>query len=320
MRLFPGQRPLLLLLFAVLSDAVCTAVSPDPRILSLVPPGAEVVAGMGASSGPEHSSDFLVVDHNNIVDLNDFYALTGVDSAQVIREIIFVAAAAGKDRLVEHSLLVSGSFDQARIYKSSIENGAALEDYGKIRVVVVQPFARERSNFNDVRWLAILDSHILIFGTIESVRQEIDRYLTHNKADSSLLEKLDRLRRDDETWCVLTIGAQNSKVKNVLMALDPKLAELAGKGDTFQFGIRYGRYIEFEYEITTASSHTALAMSSWLTQSFAGLEKESALLRRPEAISEGTTVHGVIKISMSRYNAWLTEVLARGRGRNAVLP
>jgi hypothetical protein len=311
MRLFRGHRPLLLWLFAALAVVKCSAVAPDSKILSLVPPDAEVVAGMSASSQPEN---FLVADRSNIVDLNDFYALTGVDSTRVIHEVILVAAAAGTDRLVEHSLLASGSFDQTSIYEAALENGAVLKDYVKTRVLVVQPFARERATFNHVRWLAVLDSKILIFGTIGSVQQELNRHWTRSKADSSLVEKLAHLRRDDETWSVLTMPAQNSKVRTVLAILDPKLAELAGKGDTFQFGIRYGRHIEFEYEVTTASSTNVQTILDALGQSLAGSANASALAASTTSIRNGNTARGVIKLSQNRYNAWLEEVLALNRG------
>jgi hypothetical protein len=188
-------------------------------------------------------------------------------------------------------------------------------------VLVVQPFARERSEFNEVRWLTILDSSILLFGSIVSVQQELDRHLDQSPVDPHLLARLARLRRDDHSWNVLSLLTWTSHIRDALAAIDPKLAEVLKDGDTLQFGIHYGRQVEFEYEVTTASSHTALAMSASLTQSFAGLEKESALRPSTDAISEGNTVHGVINLSMARYNAWLTQLQAsERRGRNTASP
>jgi len=72
---------------------------------------------------------------------------------------------------------------------------------------------------------------------------------------------------------------------------------------------------QFNYDLEGTRS-----ISDTLAQSLAGLEKGSALLRSTDAISEGNTVHGVIKISMARYNAWLTEVQSRGQRRNTASP
>jgi hypothetical protein len=265
-------------------------------------------------------SNFVIMTHDNGTDLSDFFALTGSDSNLSIHEVIFVAAADNTGQLNEHSLLASGNFDRERIYRSALDNGASVTHYKGVRVLVVQPFAREHGEFNEVRWLAIPDSGVLLLGSIVSVQQELDRHLTRSVADPLLVAKLARLRREDDTWSVLSLPVWSPEIRNALAVIDPQLATELMNGDAFQFGIRYGRHVEFEYEVTTASSPTALAMSASLTQSFAGLEKESALLRSTDAITEGNTVRGVIKVSMARYNAWLTEVSARGRPRNTAVP
>jgi hypothetical protein len=263
---------------------------------------------------------FVLMSRNNRIDFNDFLALTGGDSTLDVHELIYVAAADSAGMLNEHSLLASGNFDRECIYRSALSGGASVTRYRGLPVLVVQPFARERSEFNEVRWLAIPDSSILLFGSVVSVQQELDRHLDRSTADPRLIVRLARLRRDDNSWSVLSLLTWTSDIRGALAAIDPKMAELLKDGDTLQFGIHYGRQVEFEYEVTTASSSTALAMSASLTQSFAGLEKESALLRSTDAITEGNTVHGVIKVSMARYNAWLTEVSTRGRPRNTAAP
>jgi hypothetical protein len=127
------------------------------------------------------------------------------------------------------------------------------------------------------------------------------------------------MRRDDATWTVLSLPTWNAEMRNALAVINRELAERLKDGDSLQFGICYGRQVEFEYEITTASGSSTRAISDSLTQSFAGLEKESTLLRSTEAITEGNTVHGIITVSMARYNAWLTEVSARGGPRNTAV-
>jgi hypothetical protein len=134
----------------------------------------------------------------------------------------------------------------------------------------VPPFGRDQATFQQVRWLAVIDSSIALFGTIASVQRELDRHLAHSPADPSLMGKLARLRRDDETWCVLTANTQSTEIRNALWALDPKLADVIESGDAFQFGVRYSRHVEFEYEVNTASSADAQTLSNSLAQSLGG--------------------------------------------------
>ena len=57
----------------------------------------------------------------------------------------------------------------------------------RIPVLQVDPFEREQSNLPDKRLLAIIDSHLAIFGTVSSVEQEIDRYLTAAAPDPFMI-------------------------------------------------------------------------------------------------------------------------------------
>jgi len=67
------------------------AVSPDPRLLPLVPVGAQIVAGMSAPTSHDQPGSLLLLTNNNLVDLKDFFALSGVDSSRIIHQVIFVS-------------------------------------------------------------------------------------------------------------------------------------------------------------------------------------------------------------------------------------
>ena len=311
-----GQS-ILLALVACIAVSISQAATADQKLLPLVPPGAQVVARI-SSAPPGAMGHYVLIPHKSRINFGDFLALTGADSTLVVDQLIYVATTDRDGMLNEHSLLANGNFDRERIYGSAVGGGASVTRYRGLPVLVVQPFARERNEFNDneVRWLAIPDSNILLFGSVASVRYELDRHLDRSTADPRLVAKLARLRRDDNCWSVLSLHTWTSDLREALAALNPKLAELLKDGDTLQFGVHYGRKIEFEYEVTTASSHPAVAMSASLTQPLTGLEKESALFRSADAISEGNTVHSTVKVSIAQYNAWLTKVLARGRGKN----
>lgn len=131
-------------------------------------------------------------------------------------------------------------------------------------------------------------------------------------ADASLKRKLVNLRRDDQSWCVLTEVPRNGEIRYALDALEPTLGELIRAGDGFEFGIHYGRQVEFEYEGTAVSSGASEAIPNSLVKSFAGPEpKESTFLPQSAVDSNRGLAHGVVKISKSRYDTWLAEVSAR---------
>jgi len=320
MRRFPGSRRVLLALLPCLPVFICSAASVDQKLLSLIPPAAQIVARIGAPSSPSSTDNFVLVTHNSGIDLNDFYALSGVDSTRVIHELIFVAAADTAGPLSDHSLMASGNFDRGRIYRSAVDNGSGITSCHGISVLVVQPFARERAEFSEVRWLVIPEPDVLLFGSIKSVQQELDRYLTRSSIDPRLAARLSRLQSEDATWSVLSMPAWSPEIRSALAVIDPELAAGLKDGDAFQFGIRYGRRVEFEYEITTASVTAPRSISDSLTQSLAGPEKGSSLLPTSDTTVDNTTVRGVIRISMARYNAWLAEISAQSRRVSAPSP
>lgn len=312
-RLRPVRR-FALLLFPLIAAGIASAAPPDPRLLSLVPRDAHLVAGMNNSS---REGLFLLITRNNEVDFHDFLALSGVDDTRVFRQVI-LAASQGVAAHAEHSLLASGHFDQARIYTAAVQNGAGVNQYRGIKLLVLLPFERERAAFKDVRWLTILDSNVAILGTMASVREELDRYLDGSPADPLLQQKLARLHSDDDTWCVVENFVRNADVQLALSLLDTNLAALTEDGDSFQFGIHFGRRVRFEYEITRASGDSPKTIFVSLVRSLAGQgTKKSALMPTSETTGNGLSERSEVEVSRARYETWIEEVSARARSRFA---
>jgi hypothetical protein len=307
---FGVNKVVLVVLLTLFTIASASAVTPNPKLLSLVPPTAQSVAGMSASPRGGQPSSFLLVTHNNLMDLNDFMALSGADDSRVIEQVIMVAADGG-GALAEHSLLVSGHFDQGLVNRSAYRSGAGANaiQYRGISVLVIQPFARERSSFDDVRWLAMMDAKLAVFGTSRLVQQELDRYLDHSAADPALERRLEHLRRDDATWCVATLPDHNSEIQSTFQILDSRLAELLRSGDTIQFGIHYGRQVEFEYEVDMAPGRDTEVVQRPVEQPMNG-PKGSSLLPVADLMRTDGGVRGALKLPKDRYEAWIAEVMA----------
>jgi hypothetical protein len=297
-------------IYAFFATTLVSALTPDGRLTPLIPPDSQMVAGMVAPSHGGLPDSFLIITDGNRIDLQDFFALSGVDTSRLIQQVIFAAGAgAGPSVLSEHSLLVSGQFDGDLIARSAARGGAHTGQYRGTKVLVIEPLERERGTFNDLRWLVFLNSDVAIFGTVDSVKQEIDRHIAKSRPDATILARLSGLRRDDETWCQVAALLPGSEIQEILRMLDPKLANLGKNGGAFQFGIYFGRHVEFEYEILESSGADAQGVSHSLARSPAGPNaKESSLLPRSGNIGVGEPVRGVVKVSRERYEEWQKEL------------
>jgi hypothetical protein len=316
MKRFYGNRSVAMLFFLLISVEMLSAAPPDVKLLSLVPPGARIVAGVANRPSPGKPGSFLLMTRKNVVDRNDFISLAGVDDSLIIHQMIFEAGGSDTSTMEEHSLLASGHFDQARIFKAAVENGATVSEFKGFRILIQHPFERELGTFKDVRWLTVIDSNVAVFGTRVSVQQELERHLAKSAADPSLMQKLERLRRDDATWSVLDMFKFDDEIEHALGSLDPMLAELAHAGTSFLFGVRYGRKIEVEYEGTVPSSKSAQTIANSSVESLiAGNLESSSLLPHPDLTAERDSVRGVIKVAMDRYAAWVAEVARTGLTR-----
>jgi hypothetical protein len=305
--LLAGIRLSAILLFPIMAVGMGQSFSPDLRLITLVPPDAKMVAGIGAPTPHgQKPSSFLLITPNNAADLNDFLALTGVDDARVIHQVILVATKQATSRPDGHSLLASGHFDQTRIFKAAVENGAVIGQYRGVRIVVLAPFQREHQSLRDVRWLAVLGENVAILGTTETVRVELDRHLDKASAVLPLMQSLAQLERDDMSWCLVRTLAQNYLILGALRSLDPEFARRVHDGDTILFGIHYGRRIRFEYVLTTSDTlaQTSLAPSP-------GTPNATAYPQMVASSQVNGSIRGTVYLSTARYEKWLADVSGR---------
>jgi hypothetical protein len=88
----------------------------DNSLLSLVPAGAEIVAGIQDPHSPNSRGRLLLVTHNNNLDLSDWLALTGVDSHRGVDELVEVATSSAQGELTGHLLLIGELFNRQPFY------------------------------------------------------------------------------------------------------------------------------------------------------------------------------------------------------------
>jgi hypothetical protein len=306
-------RCALLNALALLCMAETASASPpgaDPRLLSLVPSGAAIVAGL--TQGREAS--YLVLTPNNQADLTDLQSITGVDPTRMVEHTILVAARGSQGLISEHSLLSIGHFDTRHIFKAAMENGASNAGYLGIPVLIVPPLDRAKGISRDLRWLAVIDSQIAVFGTVPMVQEELSRYLTRSPADASFIGKLSHLHSADQSWCVLTPTIFNREIfRRTLAALDPGLGRQDHADDGLILGIHFGRRVEIEYESIPDSSN-----SESQSETQAGFSPPPA--ERPRTASyftsnKGATFPRVISLSKKQYDEFIAQEQAREQTR-----
>ena len=293
----------------IAGSALASPPDEDPRLHSLVPPGAEIVASLTQGT----PSSYLVLTPNNVTDLTDFLSISGVDPIREIWHITQVAASRNQDFLSEHNLIASGHFDSRHIFKSAEENGATESKYLGIAVLIVPPLERNKAISQDLRWLAFIDSQIAVFGTVPMVQEELIRYLARSPADPSLMQNLAHLRSTDRSWCVLTPAVYNREdVRRTLAALDPVLGHPGHANDRLILGIHFGRRVEIEFESIPDSGNSE--------ESQLQTEPEfstAPLTKAPRPVSSffsksHTIPHRVIRLSQKRYDEIVAQAETRG--------
>lgn len=305
----------LLLFLLIPATIAASANSTDARLIALVPPENQIIAGMRTTSSGDWVRGLLIVTQHNRLDLEDFTSITGADASRVIHEVVFLAAPATLGRLAEHSVLVGGHFNGDAIFASSKRGGATAETYRGLAVLVVPALARERSRFDEVRWLVILDSTIAVFGSVVSVQHELDRYLAKSLPDPFLVERLSRLGGRDDAWSLFPAPSASGVVARALEKLDPKLGAVSREGGSMQYGIHFGRRVEI-----TASANVAAPVSrDGQNEEFATPSTPAfSLLPRSDSSGGEKSDRIMVKVPLRRYKEWTAEYAQYGfTGREA---
>jgi hypothetical protein len=226
------------------------------KLLPLVPAGAQIVAGFQDLHGPGPSGRVLLTTHNNRLDLDDWIALTGVDTSKEFDEVIEVAMSSDTVELREHLLLVAGHFDRARIFRAAEQNGAARISYLGETALLIKPYSREQGDMMDVRWLIILNDRTGIFGTAAMVQLAMQRHDRDYLADPALSERLARLRSDVTSWNVLLPPAK-SKKEIGFMQPQGAWSHLLDGADLVIVGTHFGSKIRMDFVVDDGKSRGA---------------------------------------------------------------
>lgn len=210
---------------------ILAAVLPaaDARLLSLVMPGARVLAGVNVEQAKATPFGQAVLEHlaRNEEALHQFSEVTGFDPRRDVREVLF-ASDGGRDGngRLQGLVLARGAFDVARIAQAARDQGGSVENYGGA-TVIVRPGKRGA--------VAFVDGTVAVAGAADEVRAALDRRGSPAPIDPALAAEVARLSASQHAWGVTDAIQQfvPAGLPGVLQAGLLNSIQLAGGGLIF---------------------------------------------------------------------------------------
>jgi hypothetical protein len=302
-------------LFFSLASAIL-AVTPvvgsplNSKLLRLVPPDAQIVAGFENHADVHRHGQLVLATRNNRLDLDDWQAIAGVDHRRVFEEVIEVAATLpGGGMLTEHMVMVAGKFNKELIFRSLELNGSQKADFEGLTIMLIQPFAREKDQMRSERWLVILDNRVAIFGTAFLVQGAVHRYLAHADIDMPLMERLSQLRRDNTSWNVMLWSPRVLSNYKVAQS-SSSWGRLLEGAEVLMVGARFGSKVRVEFLLHAPDRGREFfeEKAALFAEVFApALSRDSDVpqRRRTENVSfDSDRVQGSIQLSLEQFEDW----------------
>lgn len=239
--------PVLLVWAAAVPSLFASAT--DNPLLRLVPARVELVSGIAAPRSGQAAGRILAGTVGNNQDFDDCLALLGVDGGRSIEEVVEADASTASGDLSDHLLLLGGRFNEDAIYKAAIENGAARDEHEGIELLVIPPFQRSRRPTKDVRWLAVLNDSIVVYGVPAMVGDALARFARNAGIDPGLQRRVAQFRRDIDSWTRIAMPSPLLQL-HLAFYMPATFLNTALTGvDELAVGIHYGRKDRVDFMI-----------------------------------------------------------------------
>ena len=304
-----SQQFLSVLVLVAASTTVRAFAAPnDSQLVRMVPAGAEIVSGIADPGTPGATGRILVATESNNRDFNDCLALLGIDGDKTIEEVVESASSSVAGDVSNHLLLLRGRFDHARIFKAAIENRATRRDYNGLSLLVIPPFQRERQQINQVRWLAILNDRILVFGVPGTVANALDRYAHNEQTDPILARRLAQFRTDVNCWSVIAMPFPMLESHLALYLLSESWKATLRDVDELAVGIHYGYYDRVDFTVHVDGSDGSvgrLMAEGQLIRASVTSAREFQVESLP---TNENRLRGSFKVRATEFDRWLASV------------
>lgn len=287
------------------SALVCAGANgADPRLLNLVMPDANTLAGVNVTNAEitpfgQYVLNQLTLSSND--DLQKFITATGFDPRHDVTEIL--AATAGSLGKQNGLVLALGNFnvDQltAALTKSSAD--ATLQNYGGATLIL----GNTKQQVQEA--VAFMGSTIAILGDVDSVKAAIDRSPHANSINPDLAAQVQKLSLNEDAWAVTT-----NSVSALLPGLVPGSASgsatpaptgaaSGGLGQIAQMfkgivgsngGVKFGDTVVITGQAVTVDAQTAKSLSD-VIQALASIASMAAAGNDPNMAAMAQLLQGL---------------------------
>jgi hypothetical protein len=294
-----------------LSALLCVAANgADPRLLNLVMPDANTLAGVNVTNAEitpfgQFVLNQLTLSSND--DLQKFITATGFDPRRDVTEIL--AATSGSLAKPGGLVMALGNFnvDQLAAALTKNSSAASTESYNGATLIL--------GNTKDQRQeaIAFMGSTIAILGDTASVKAAIDRSPHANSINPALATQVQQLSLNQDAWAVTT---------NSVSALIPGLtapgapapgAGVAGLGQMAQMfkgilgssgGIKFGDMVVITGQAVTADAQTAKSLAD-VVQAIASIAAMAGAGNDPNVAAMAQVLQG-LKVAADGVNVNIT--------------
>jgi hypothetical protein len=185
-----------------LSALLCAGANgADPRLMNLVMPDANTLAGVNVTNAEitpfgQYVLNQLTLSAND--DLQQFITATGFDPRHDVTEIL--AATSGSLNKPNGLVLALGNFnvDQLTAALTAKSSGASTQDYNGAKLVLGETKDQQQEA------IGFMGSTIAVLGDVASVKAAIDRSSHANSINPALATQVQGLSLNNDAWAVTT--------------------------------------------------------------------------------------------------------------------
>jgi hypothetical protein len=296
----------ILFLSTMVAVSAGMAAGADPKLLSLVMPDAQVIAGVNVEQAKTTPFGQWVLSQmqSNDRELQSMSAAVGFDPRRDVRELL-IATPGGSDPK-SGIALARGTFDVAKISAAAAAAGVVVEQYNGVPIIT-DP--KKQGSF------AFPDGTTAVVGTPEIVRAAIDRRnRTTGAIAPALAAKVSQLSATQDAWAITMVppstlpgpftgrppqagpgqqpapGGQQHLPQDMLQ----KIQQASG-------GVKFGDTVTFTGEAVTASAQDASSMAG-VVQFLANMATAQSKDPNAASLVKGLVVNAqgpTVKIALS---------------------
>jgi hypothetical protein len=243
---------------AVLLILPLGAFAADPALLQMVPPDAQVLAGLEVTQAKNSLFGQYVLTHLSVNDtgLQEFTAETGFDPRQDVSEIVVASNGQPKGANNHWLVLADGTFNASRITAAAQSNGAVPATYQGVNLIT-----HAGANSQQTFAVAFLSSTTALAGDLASVQGAIARKQSSAPADSSVLAKAQQVSSANDFWFVTLAPLSNfaGAIPNSNLGGAMQGNVLAGINQT-SGGAQFGTIVTISAEAVARSAQDAQSL------------------------------------------------------------